>query len=233
KWLIQHHGDSVLRLAGIDDIESWTPLQTEEVQPRRIGDGLLEVFRRGRVDASLFLVELATRPEERVRKQLADGAMLVFLDRGRLPEVICFVLSKQARRSVPKGIVVESPDGHTRLRMNWTVVELWKIPAESLLEVGDVGLVPWIPLCDIALLGDPQMIIDSPLLKEILEEVRQESRQEGRQDSILDLLHDRFGPIPAEIVQRIRDIHDEARLQQLLKLANECADFASYEAEPR
>jgi hypothetical protein len=43
KWLIQHHGDSILRLAGVRDIVAWRPLQAELVQPRRLPDGLIEV----------------------------------------------------------------------------------------------------------------------------------------------------------------------------------------------
>jgi hypothetical protein len=274
KWLIRHHGDSVLRLAGIDDIESWTPLQTEEVQPRRIVDGALDVLRRGRTHPSLYLVELATRPEERVRKQLLDGAMLVHLDRGELPEVICIVLSKQGRRSVPKTVMLQSRDGHTRLRVSWTVIELWKIPAEPLLAARDVGLAPWIPLCDpgesprpllercrelidlqappeehenllvvtsilaslrytkselFPLFGDPTMIVESPLLKEILEEVRQEDWQKA----VLRLLERRFGGLPDDLVERVRSIPEEARLQQLFDLAADCADLASFEASLR
>jgi hypothetical protein len=53
KWLIQHHGDSILRLAGVDDIETWKPLQAELVQPRRLPDGLIEVRRRGESDLDL------------------------------------------------------------------------------------------------------------------------------------------------------------------------------------
>ena len=275
KWLIQHHGDSVLRLAGIDDVESWTPLQTEEVQPRRIGDGFLEVLRRGRSHASLYLIEFATRPEERVQKQLADGAMLAHLDRGELPEVLCIVLSWQGRRSVPKTLAVTSRDGHTRLRMSWTVIELWKVPARALLDTDDVGLALWIPLCDpgdsprpilercrdlidrkappgehenllvvtsilaglrytkaelFPLLGDPRMIVESPLLKEILEDVRQESRQEGHHDLILRLLAKRFGPVPDQLVERVRGVRDEGRLQQLFDLADDCHDLAAFEA---
>ena len=36
KWLIQHHGDSILRLAGMRDIVSWQPLPAELVQSRRL-----------------------------------------------------------------------------------------------------------------------------------------------------------------------------------------------------
>ena len=36
KWLIQHHGDAILRLAGLRDLASWRPLQAEVVQPRQL-----------------------------------------------------------------------------------------------------------------------------------------------------------------------------------------------------
>jgi hypothetical protein len=42
KWLIQHHGDSILRLGGVRGIVSWRALQAELVQPRRLPDGLIE-----------------------------------------------------------------------------------------------------------------------------------------------------------------------------------------------
>ncbi len=41
KWLIQHHGDSMLRLADVKNIRAWRPVQAELVQPRRLPDGLL------------------------------------------------------------------------------------------------------------------------------------------------------------------------------------------------
>ena len=50
KWLIQHHGDSILRLAHVRDIESWRALQAELVQPRRLPDGLIEAQIRGHAE---------------------------------------------------------------------------------------------------------------------------------------------------------------------------------------
>jgi hypothetical protein len=35
KWLIEHHGDSILRLGGVRDIRWWRALQAELVQSRR------------------------------------------------------------------------------------------------------------------------------------------------------------------------------------------------------
>ncbi len=68
KWLIQHHGNSILRLAGIATVRSWRSLQADLVQPRRLPDGLLEVRVDDRNEADLFIVELATYPEPRVLK---------------------------------------------------------------------------------------------------------------------------------------------------------------------
>jgi len=58
KWLIQHHGDSILRLAGVNDIASWTPLQAELVQSRRLPDGVLEVRISGEAEPDVFILGL-------------------------------------------------------------------------------------------------------------------------------------------------------------------------------
>jgi hypothetical protein len=42
KWLIEHHGDSILRLAGIRRIVDWRPVPGEVVQPLQLPDGLLD-----------------------------------------------------------------------------------------------------------------------------------------------------------------------------------------------
>lgn len=60
KRLIQHPGDSILRLAGLDDIAEWRPLQAEVVQPCRLPDGLIEARLRGQSGPGLFVLELAT-----------------------------------------------------------------------------------------------------------------------------------------------------------------------------
>jgi hypothetical protein len=66
KWLIEHHGDSILRLAGIEDVVSWKPLSAEIVQPRQIPDGLLEVVRRGYSEKALYLIEIETYADARI-----------------------------------------------------------------------------------------------------------------------------------------------------------------------
>jgi len=66
KWLIQHYGDALLRLAGVRDVVSWRPLQAELVQPAQLPDGLLEVHLLGEPEPDLFVIEIATYPEDRL-----------------------------------------------------------------------------------------------------------------------------------------------------------------------
>jgi hypothetical protein len=73
KWLIQHHGDSILRLARVPEIFTWRPLQAEVVQPRQLPDGLLEVQFKGLADPDLFILELATYPEARLNARSHAG----------------------------------------------------------------------------------------------------------------------------------------------------------------
>jgi hypothetical protein len=150
KWLIQHHGDSILRLANIKNIESWRPAQAEVVQPRQLPDGLLEVRLQGEAEDSLFLLEVATYPERRVSKQLTRDAMLVYLDRDELPEVIALVLRPKGRYRIPARTRLHSRHGISACTVTRKVVELWSVPAEALLRAGDIGLVPWVLLADSA-----------------------------------------------------------------------------------
>ena len=92
KWLIQHHGDSILRLAGVLDIVSWQPLPAELVQSRRLPDGLIEVRRHGQAEPDLYVLEIATYPEARVADQIVNDTALVYLDRRVLPEVVVLFL---------------------------------------------------------------------------------------------------------------------------------------------
>jgi hypothetical protein len=150
KWLIQHHGDSVLWLAKIRNIQAWRPAQAEVVQPRRLPDGLLEALLKDETDEDLFLLEVATHPERRVGKQMTDDLMLVYLDRGELPEGVTLVLRPKGKYRVPRSRTLRSRRGLSSCRVKWHVVELWKIPAEELLKAGDIGLIPWVPLTEFA-----------------------------------------------------------------------------------
>jgi hypothetical protein len=146
KWLIQHHGDSILRLGGMRAIVSWRALQAELVQPRRLPDGLIEATLQGEPKPDIFLLEMATYPEERLSDQAIRGVALVYLDRGVLPEVLTLVLHPKGRLSAASEAEVTSRHGWTSWNVRWKAVELWKIPAADMLASGDVGLIPWAPL---------------------------------------------------------------------------------------
>lgn len=156
KWLIQHHGDSILRLAKLGPVASWRALQAEVVQPRQLPDGLLEVLFVGDDDRSLFILELATYPEPRLYDQVLRDVTLVYLDRRVLPEVLVIVYHPRGNFRVAGELNQQSKHGLTEWTVRWRVVELWNLPATELLQAQDVGLIPWVPLTNFA---DPPEVI--------------------------------------------------------------------------
>jgi hypothetical protein len=147
KWLLDHHGAAILRLANLTDIVSCQTRQPEVVQPRQTPDGLLEVRFAGRTESDWFLIEIATDPERRNAEQVLRGALLFFLDRDVVPEVLTLVLRPKGGYRVPGTHTRNSRLQLTRIGITWRVVELWTLSAEALLAVNDVGLIPWVPLC--------------------------------------------------------------------------------------
>ena len=81
-------------------------------------------------------------------KQLTGDLMLVYLDRGQLPEAVTLVLRPKGKYRIPRSRNLRSRHGLSSCRLKWRVVELWTIPAEDLLQAQDVGLIPWVPLTD-------------------------------------------------------------------------------------
>jgi len=45
KWLIEHHGDAILRLGGVTDLVRWQAAAAELVLPTKLPDGLLFAWR--------------------------------------------------------------------------------------------------------------------------------------------------------------------------------------------
>jgi predicted transposase YdaD len=156
KWLIQHYGNSILRLGGIRNIVAWKSPQAELVQNLRIPDGLIEVWRHGEDEPHLFVLEISTYPYARVSEQMVRGATMVYLDKEVLPEVIAVFLHPGGNARAANQIFLQSPLRLTNLRLSWKAVKLWTIPAEELLAAGDVGLIPWVPLARSA--GRPEPI---------------------------------------------------------------------------
>lgn len=156
KWLIEHFGGSILRLGGLLGVEWWRPLPAELVQPRRLPDGLIEAQLRRRARPARFLVEISTYPYRRLSQQIIRGTALAYLDRDELPEALTLILHPGGRKRIVGAAELISPQGWTRLHLEWKVVELWTIPAADLLAAGDIGLIPWVPLTRID--GPPEPI---------------------------------------------------------------------------
>src|SRR5260370_32057114 len=146
KWLIQHRGDALLRLAGVCGIRAWRALQADLVQPRQLPDGLLEIFFEGEETPNYYILEVATFPEERVRQQVLRDALLVYLDRRVLPEVLTVVLHPKGNLRLNGAGQLASRRGWANLHWRWHVVELSTVPAEQLLALDDSALTPWLPL---------------------------------------------------------------------------------------
>jgi hypothetical protein len=155
--MIQHYGDSILRMAGVDDVPTWTPLQAEPVQARQLPDGVLEVRSPGQAQPDIFILEIASYPDARVPSQAARDTALIFLERGILPELIVLFLHEKGNVAAADSLELKSRRGLTRWNLSWKAVKLWEVPAEELLAMGDVGLIPWVPLAQFE--APPEQIV--------------------------------------------------------------------------
>ena len=158
KWLLTHHGDAILKLAGLTGFQSWKAIQAETVAPRRLPDGLLEVRFPNTTQPTWVLVEIETYPDSDADRQVLDDLMLIAVDRKVVPEVVSLVLKPKGRLVVLGNSERTSSRGGTRVSGSWPVVRLWELDAEQLLSVGDVGLIPWVPLTRTTLAAEELMI---------------------------------------------------------------------------
>jgi hypothetical protein len=149
KWLLEHHGDSVLRLAGITGFNRWRPAPTELVHPLESPDSVLEVFFPGREEPDPVIVEIATYPERRVNDQMARDAMVVLLARDVLPTLLTLVLHPKGNLHITGDHEWACSQSRTRLSLQWQVIELWTLAADDLLATDDIGLIPLVPLAHI------------------------------------------------------------------------------------
>jgi hypothetical protein len=88
KWLIERHGDSILRFSGVTDLVRWQAGPAELVLPAQLPDGLLYAWRAGRDRPEPYVIEIATYPELRAAEQALRDLMLVYLIRNEVPNVI-------------------------------------------------------------------------------------------------------------------------------------------------
>jgi hypothetical protein len=181
KWMIQHYGGSIVRLAGVRDIAVWKPLQAELVQNRRMPDGMIEVWRHGEVEPDVFVLEISTFPYTRLSQQAVNAATMFYLDREFLPEVITLFLQPRGNAKAADQVTLQSRLRLTTLRLSWKAVKLWTIPAENLLATGDVGMIPWVPLTRFE--GRPE-----PIFRECRKPIERDAPPEEH-ENLLAVLH--------------------------------------------
>jgi hypothetical protein len=147
-WIIERHGDSLLRLAKVSGFTSWKASSTVMSFPKQMPDGLLDVTFPNRSGPDPFLIEIETYPDQETSAQLRDDAAMVLLTRGVLPDILLIVLHPKGNLVVSPEQVLASAHGLSELRLRIHVVNLWTVPAAELLAANDVGLIPWVPLAD-------------------------------------------------------------------------------------
>ena len=137
KWLIEHHGDAILRLGGVTDVVRWQAAPAELVLPAKLPDGLLFVWRAGRDRPEPHVVEIATYPELRAAEQALSDLLLVYLVRGEVPNVLVLVLRPKGQLHVPDHARRPSSDGVTEL--GGPVAGRRAVDSSGRAGAGDVG----------------------------------------------------------------------------------------------
>jgi hypothetical protein len=74
------------------------------------------------------------------------------------------------------------------------------------------------------ILEGKQPMINSPILNELIDE----KVAEGRQRDVFEVLEARFGPVPPDVVQRVKEVTNAGQLSQLIKQAARCPDMETF-----
>jgi len=146
KWLLDKHGDALLRLAGITGFTKWEHAPAEIVAPRRSLDGLFKLTYPGEREPRLVIVEIESYADSTADHQVMDGIMMVTLEHRRVPDVVSLILKPKGAVAVNGRDERASHTGRVRIVGTWPVVKLWEIDAETLFADGDDGLIPLAPL---------------------------------------------------------------------------------------
>ncbi|MCI0700773.1 MAG: hypothetical protein L0241_06805 [Planctomycetia bacterium] len=179
KWLIEHHADAILKLAGIGPVVSCKVLPGELVQSRQLPDGMVEARLANRSDPVLCLIEINTYSYSATANELLDDVLLTYLNRRIVPEVIALTLSTKDNIRISPDVRLTSPLGHTRLEAGWRVVNLWELNASDFLPITDPGFAPWLPLTKID--GPPESVLQQ--CKDVIEA----KTSGGERDNLLNV----------------------------------------------
>src|SRR5262249_21253960 len=107
------------RMFGVRDIAAWTASQAELVLPRQLPDGVLSVVEHGRTEPDIYILEIATYPDARVPSQAVRDAVLGFLERNVLPEVLVLFLHEKGHVPAADSIELRSRKGFTTMSVSW------------------------------------------------------------------------------------------------------------------
>src|SRR5215213_1182497 len=88
QWLLAHHAEAMLRIAGVAGFSAVRDLRTVLTHPKAIPDGVFEVDFPGQKQPAVYVLEITTYPDSEERDQVLEGVALILLDRGIIPEVI-------------------------------------------------------------------------------------------------------------------------------------------------
>ena len=64
-----------------------------------------------------------------------------------------------------------------------------------------------------------EIMLESPVYREILEEGREEGREERLREDVLEVLEVRFGQVPAELATQVRQLRGQKDLEMLHRRA--------------
>jgi predicted transposase YdaD len=87
-----------------------------------------------------------------------DDLTLAYSALGHLPELLMLILRPKGKVRVGAKYAIQSKLGLSRLEVAWRTIELWTLSAEQFLAEADVGVMPWVPLMQLA--GPPEAVLE-------------------------------------------------------------------------
>ncbi len=146
KWILERAGRPLLQFVGLPPVESLRPVPPETAVPRRIPDGLYQVQFAGQPAETPFLIEIENTPAPDADRQMRDAIMAVALANRQIPDALLILLQPRGNADVAGEVRLASAADTVRGLIQWRVVKLWEVDAETLFALGDPALAPFITL---------------------------------------------------------------------------------------
>ncbi len=146
KYLIERHGDAIMKLAALPPFTAWRAVANEQVAPRRTPDGLLEVQFADHPRPTPVVIEVESRSSADNARQMAEALSLVFLTHGVWPDGILLVLDGPREPAPDETVTLTAAGGTSGAAIRWRTVRVWQLQADDVFAANDVGLLPLVPL---------------------------------------------------------------------------------------